>query len=356
MRYNPAVPEILVAILAGPVLWLAGAIMFDGVHWVLHRMLRSRFAWLRALAWPHSVHHAWIDRDLATNRELQRANIWCHLVPEYLTQLAFTGVIALVLPLPFAIVLTILQTVLFACLLSFRGRDINHRPPAVIDAHPRGWTTPPSYHLLHHVWPDAHFSAYTKLVDWVVGGGSQITGRRFVWRGPYSKLGSSLRVEVENSGGVDASQMLEPHEIDVLVLLDADAPLEEQVEKFIAETGARQLPPEIWALRTNTDDPVARHYVDDVRVSFRTLVASEYRPLPDPTSPPAGRRAARRALFWIRRDAHVVALNLRSGSAAPRSVRHVAPRTPAGARSVRHRSEMVADTEHRAGAYLNRAS
>ena len=41
---------MLRAILLGPILWLAGAIVFDAVHWVLHLMLRSRFGWLTAFA------------------------------------------------------------------------------------------------------------------------------------------------------------------------------------------------------------------------------------------------------------------------------------------------------------------
>ncbi len=77
--------EVALAVLFGPLLWLLGAVLFDAVHWVLHLMLRSRWRLLRALAWPHAVHHAWIDRRLETNERLRSANIWCHIVPEYLT-------------------------------------------------------------------------------------------------------------------------------------------------------------------------------------------------------------------------------------------------------------------------------
>ncbi len=38
----PLWAEVLLAIAVGPALWLAGAIFFDFVHWVLHAMLRSR--------------------------------------------------------------------------------------------------------------------------------------------------------------------------------------------------------------------------------------------------------------------------------------------------------------------------
>lgn len=326
--------EILLAILAGPPLWLAGAIVFDGVHWVLHGMLRSRSALLRRLARPHGVHHEWIDRDLNTNWALQSANTWCHIVPEYATQLVFTGLVALALPLPFTAVLLVLQTAVFLGILAARGRDVNHRPAARIDAHPPGWRTPPSYHALHHAWPDAHFSSYTKLVDRIVGGGVQIEGRRFGWQGPDSALAAALRARVERAGGRTASR----EEPDVLVLLDPVAALDGPAEAFIGATRDRQLPPEIWALRASGADAVARYYRDDVRVVFRTLVV----PAGD-LSPAAAERAVRRALFWIRRDAHFVWLEQPLVLAAFRRFLRTGPRSPAGATPVRHRLELAAD-------------
>jgi hypothetical protein len=327
--------EIALAIVAGPVLWLLGALVFDAVHWVLHVTLRSQRAWLRALARPHGVHHEWIDRSLVTNWELQRANVFCHIVPEYGTQLVFTGGVALLLPLSFAAVLFVLQTAVFLGILRAGGRDSNHRPAARIDAHPPGWLTPPSYHALHHVHPDAHFSAYTKVVDWIVGGGAQIAGRRFAWRGPDSALGAALRAEVERAGGISVGTEAAA---DVVVLLDADAPLAGAVEALIEETRGHQLPPEVWALRAAADDPVARHYRDDVRVSFRTLLVP-----PAELDAAAARRAVRRALFWIRRDAHFVALAEPLGLAALRRFRCTRPVAPAGAVLVRHRLEYAAD-------------
>jgi hypothetical protein len=325
--------EIVLAIVLGPLLWLAGAIVFDGVHWVLHQMLQSHQAWLRALAWPHSVHHQWIDQNLETNWEFQSANIACHIIPEYLTQLVFTGLVALVLPLPFALVLGLLQTLVFLGILSARGRDVNHRPAARIDAHPPGWLTPPTYHALHHAWPDAYFSSYTKVVDRVVGGGSQIAGRRFGWHGPDSTLAAALRDEVEHAGGLIAGNPEALDELDVLVLVDPMAPLEDPVEAFVAATCDRQLPPEVWALRRNAEDPVARHYRDDVRVALRTLWAPD-RAL----SAASARRAARSALFWIRRDAHFVTLGNGPSYSAWRRFRRTEPIEPEGA-SVGSRSQ-----------------
>ncbi len=329
--------EIVLAILLGPILWLAGAIVFDVVHWLLHAMLRSRWAWLRVLAWPHEVHHRWIDRALDTHWELQTANVWCHLVPEFLTQLVFTGVLALVLPWPFVGVVLALQVAVFVGLLRARGRDINHRPVARIDAHPAGWRTPPSYHLLHHAFPDAYFSAYTKLVDRIVGGGAQIAGRRFAWRGPGSPLAAALRSEVESAGGATVDGPDDFADIDVLVLADPRADLLGPVEAFIAATRDRQLPPEVWAVRADPADALARHYRDDVRVAFRTLWLPE-----DAAVDEAWRRRARRALFWVRRDAHFVPLSRGAPLAALRRFLSTPATAPPGAALVRHRLELVA--------------
>ena len=86
--------ETLLSLVLGALLWVLGTVVFDTVHWILHGMLRSRWALLRALAWPHAVHHQWIDRELRVVWENQRRNVFCHIVPEFLTQLAFSGVSA----------------------------------------------------------------------------------------------------------------------------------------------------------------------------------------------------------------------------------------------------------------------
>lgn len=315
--------ELLAAILLGPLLWLVGAVVFDGVHWILHVMLRSRLAVLRVLAWPHAVHHRWIDRRLETHLELRAANVFCHIVPEYLTQLVYTGVLALLLPAYLVGTVFVLQTALFLGILAGRGQDLNHRPAARIDAHRPGWTTPPAYHALHHAWPDAYYSAYTKVVDWVVGSGAQIAERGFALVGSDSALATGLRTELERLGG---ETVADAHRADVVVLLDPAAALDAAVESLIDATRDRQLPPEVWAVRVRADDPLARHYRDDVRVCFRTLLAPV-----EPLDAEAAAHAARRALFWIRRDAHFVSLRSAGALAAWRRFRGTRAVAPEGA-------------------------
>ena len=104
-------------ILAGAPLWALGTVFFDAVHWVLHGLLGSRWRLLRWIAWPHSVHHRWLDAKLQVHWELQRANIWCHIVPEYLTQLAFSAALLLVLPTATVISCAVIQTAVFLLIL-----------------------------------------------------------------------------------------------------------------------------------------------------------------------------------------------------------------------------------------------
>jgi monoglucosyldiacylglycerol epimerase len=184
----------------GALLWLAGTVVFDAVHCLLHQMLASRSALLRALAWPHGVHHRWLDRELRANWEFQRRNVACHLVPEFLTQVAFSGALLLMLP-PAPVWLCIgLQTLAFVYLLSQRGLDINHRSVELLDAYAPSFVCPPAYHALHHVFPDAYFSAYTKLVDVLVGSAAHLEGRRFALLGSRTPFGRAIAEALRAAG------------------------------------------------------------------------------------------------------------------------------------------------------------
>jgi hypothetical protein len=319
-----------------------GTIVFDTVHWLLHCMLRSRWPALRALAWPHAVHHQWIDRQLRVVWENQRRNVFCHIVPEFLTQLAFSGLLLLVLPLGPVLVCVALQIAAFAYVLSQQGLDINHRPVEFLDAYAPSWFCPPAYHALHHVYPDAYFSAYTKLVDGIVGGGAWLAGRRYGLVGASTPLGRALRSELEGAG---AACLLEVHDaaevafrrLDVLVICDPAADEVALVEALANATHGRQLPPEVWAVHERPDDPTARHYFRDVRISYRTLIA----PKP-PLDTEAASRAARTALFLVRRGLHCVPMRISpSAWRARQSFRSTRPTRPEAAPRVKSRAELV---------------
>jgi hypothetical protein len=297
----PAPLEVVRALLLGLPLWIAGVHFFDGVHWVLHRMMRSRWGLLRVLSRPHVMHHRWLDPSLSTRWEYQHRNLWGHIVLEYVTQLVFSALLLLVLPTGVVAACVLYQTLLFAYILSERGLDVNHRAIEMLDAYRPSFLAMPAYHALHHVYPDAYFSAYSKLVDYVIGGGVYLRGRRIAMLGADSAFGRALRERLQAESTDSIRELEGPdstvlEEIDVLVLCDPDLDRLEAVERFIRATRQRQLPPEVWAVQREAADGLARHYYRDLRVTYRALhVAPDA--LDDPTR---ARRAARTALFCIR--------------------------------------------------------
>lgn len=329
------VAHALWTLAAGILLWIAGTVVFDTVHWLLHLMLGSRWALLRALGWPHGVHHRWLDSELRTNWELQGMNVFCHLIPEYLTQLAFS--VSLLVLLPPAPIWTCiaLQTLAFGYLLAHKGLDRNHLPVEILDAYRPSFFCPPEYHALHHVHPDAYFSAYTKLVDQLLGSAAWLAERRYALVGADTEFGRALRAGLRTVGAADVCAIECPADaaradLDVLVLCDAEVDRVAFVEAFARATRTRRLPPEVWAIHARADDASARHYARSVRVSYRLLFAA------DPGA--LGAEDARRALSLVRRGAHFVPL---CGTAQAwrgwRSFRATQPQRPETAPRVRSR-------------------
>jgi len=324
--------------------WITGLHVFDAIHCVLHAMLRSRHAALRGLAHPHAVHHRWLDADLRIHPEEQVANLWCHVFPEFATQAAFTLVLASLLPAATIGVALFLQVAVLAGVASRRGLDRNHLPIDVLDAYRPSVLALPAYHALHHVHPDAHYSAYSKAVDWIVGSGTVLRGRRFAVIGAESTFGAGIADALERDGAAavdrrEAGVMPGAEGLastDVLILALPDDRHEVAVERFIAATRRRQLPPEVWAVRPDPRDGVARHYHGDARVNYRAIVV----PAATLRDPESAAHAAASAMRAIRRGWNFVAL----GSAldairAFTAFRRTAPRLPPGATVVPHRRE-----------------
>jgi len=332
--------RLALEVLAAVPLWAAGTVFFDGVHWVLHGFLGSRWRLLRWIAWPHSVHHAWLDSSLQIRWENQRANIWCHIVPEYLTQLAFCA--ALLWTLPRVTVLTCMfaQTVIVVLILRQQGLDINHRPIEMLDAHRPSWLAPVTYHALHHVWPDTHYAAYSKLVDWVVGGGLRLRGRSVGLARAETPFGRALAQRIAREAP-DLRRLSGPDDpalaqVDLLIVCDPSENETAWIENLIRLTRQRQLPPEAWAIHTQPQSGVARHYYRDVRVIYRALVARAE----DLRNPRRAARAARTALFFARHAFRYVPTSAAT-LLAYFSFRNTAPIRPVGF-ELRHRSELRA--------------
>jgi hypothetical protein len=291
----------------------------------------------------HAVHHAWLDRTLAVHWDLRGRNVWCHLVPEFLTQVAFTAGAAMLVPAPVAWGCFILQTVVFAALLSYRGLDVNHRPVDYLDAYVPSVVCRPQYHALHHVYPDAHFSAYGMFVDWLVGGGLHLSGRTVTLAGAPTAFEDALCAELRTHGariGARVDGVADPRlaQVDVLLLCDPATVATVLVEALVAATRRRRLPPEVWVASSGTD-ATARHYYTDGRVLHRTLATTAGADL----DAVAVRRAARVATFFLFRGARWVptTIGLRAWRAY-RRFRRTAPLRPAGAGPRPSRAQLAA--------------
>jgi len=125
------------------------------------------------------------------------------------------------------------------------------------------------------VYPGAYFSAYTKVVDWLVAGDAQLRGRSYATAGGSLAVTDTFREELARRGITHVAdwESLSTREraaLEVLILCGGD--VARTVEEFIAATANRKLPPEVWSLHDRPDDPVARAYHRDVRVNYRTIL------------------------------------------------------------------------------------
>lgn len=327
---------VAVGIPAVVLLFLASTVFFDVVHWILHRMLASPSAMLRALAWPHGVHHRWIDRRLRVNYEYQTANVWCHLVLEYLTQLSFAALLALVLPRWLTLGLIGMQTLVFLMLLRERGLDLNHRPQPVVEVARPSLFCPVAYHAQHHAFPDAFFSSYVKLVDVVLGTAIDLRSLRVGLLESGSPFGRAFEECLRAAGTREVVALEAPDardDVDVLVLCDPARDLAAQVERYVDGNGKRQLPAEVWAVIASPSDAVARYYYRDRRLLFRPIV------LPDAQvgDDDAAAHAARSAFFWIVRGAHLP--RTRGLYPSLRAWKSIRPEQPSGVQPIQSRAE-----------------
>src|SRR3954453_4447237 len=109
-------------------LFLAATVLFDVIHYILHRFLESRWRALRWLGGLHQAHHDFFDQRLQFHDRLVGANLVRHVIPEYLNQVVFTSAGFLFLdPWPVGMALAY-ETVIFVAVVVLRGMDRNHVP------------------------------------------------------------------------------------------------------------------------------------------------------------------------------------------------------------------------------------
>jgi len=304
-------------------LFLASTIVFDAIHWLLHRFSGSGRLWLERLGELHEVHHRFLGRDLRIHDAYQTANIFHHVIPEYATHVAFSLALLQVLPTRIVFGTLVLQTFVVGFILFRRGKDPNHVGVERVPAYRPMFACVPPYHWLHHRYPDAHFSSYVKLFDHLMGTGVSLAGRRVGLSTVSTAFATTLGKLLERAGVAEV-RPLEPdpsdgrmRDLDILVLTHEGSAEASRgvVERFGALVAERRFPAEVWALvREREFEPYARGYYTDPRLIYRHVTGSKTE------------AAAKRAFFLIRRGFNYVPTSWRGALDFPRFFWRVAVR------------------------------
>jgi hypothetical protein len=324
-------------------LYAATTVVFDVLHYVLHRCIASRSRILRIVGAPHAVHHAFLGTSLRFDEQLTWPNLWWHRVPEWTVQVVATACAAPFVPLSWVLCTMAVHTVLFVITVVKRGKDANHVDYRVIPS-PRSCFVGPAYHALHHAHPEQYMGSFVKLFDWVAGTGCQLQGKRIAMTGASGAFGEPFRELLEQAGatvtalrfgqewtygdydGVDRAL----EDADILVLAhgakgasamqancDSFVAL---IERFLARHPDALVPVEVWAVGSEIEAhpawgnaelqvyleskrAYARHawrYFRDRRLTYRHIVPAAFRSRMGPGLM-SGRTAARVAMFFIRR-------------------------------------------------------
>lgn len=332
------------------VVFVAATFVFDVIHYLLHRCLKSSFGPFRFVGSLHQAHHDFFDDQLTFQKPATLRNLVLHVVPEYSTQMAVCAAALLVFDWPAVVLVMGFLTLLFVLVIIGRGKDPHHvayekLPPAHDDLLVMG-----PYHSLHHVYPDGYYSSYVTIFDRLMGTGCQIRGRRVAMTGASGAFGGPLKEMLERAGAawVKAFKFGEDYtyddygrlddvlrEADILVLAHGSKKEHAMqancesfvalIERFKALTKHRRFPVEVWAVGSEIEchpafgDPDlkvyleskrafarhARRYYRDRDILYRHVVPSAFRSRMGPGLI-SGRTAAWLALFLIRRGLRYV--------------------------------------------------
>ncbi len=185
--------NILIHYIAYPFLIFASAtIVFDTIHYLLHRWHDNSFRLLRHFSKMHWDHHLFFNNQLTINQIYEGQNLKHHVIPEYITQVAITWVYYILFPLESIIITLAFETIIFATVLYLRGQDPNHRDNTKLKKFNNQPLVTTSYHGYHHLFPNNYFSSYFKIFDWVKGSAMQLNGKRIVLTGAGGALGAAL--------------------------------------------------------------------------------------------------------------------------------------------------------------------
>ena len=269
--------DIIIFLLQAALVFVVSTVLFDALHWTLHKWESSPIPLLRTLSSWHWVHHKFLGLDMQINPAYARANIWFHILPEYLTSMAGTLIFLVVFPWPVIAAVAAIRTVMRVFTLREDGLDYNHMAMDRVGGQQGLLWVDNNYHAMHHVYPHNFFSSFANVFDLIAGTTCQIEGRRFLVTGVGGAFGSAMVAKLTKLGGIvetaksgadfkagDYAAMREKLErADVLILAhgaksddcwNANYVTFRDLTELFADIGkARLAPPEVWALGSEVE-------------------------------------------------------------------------------------------------------
>lgn len=242
--------ELLFSMASGIGLLLLATIAFDILHVALHRCATSSSPILQTLGALHEVHHHFLDTELRIHREFIAANVWCHVIPEFLVQVIITCLLGMFFSMTALMVALAIELLVFLLIIKpTPGFDINHHPIEQLKAYRPLYFCVPEYHLLHHVYPLAYFSSWIKTLDHLLGTGICLQHRTVAISGMDTVFGKELAEKLQQAGcrlvGMDLPTA------DILVLCHDPGTARDyqtMIESFYQIHAAQKIPVEVWAL------------------------------------------------------------------------------------------------------------
>ncbi|MGV8856040.1 MAG: hypothetical protein ACOH2L_15505 [Devosia sp.] len=196
------ITTVIVFVLQAALAFVVSTALFDALHWTLHQWENASSPLLRRLSSWHWVHHKFLGLDMQINPAYARANIWFHILPEYLTSLAGTLVFLLVFPWPPLAVVAVIRTIMLIMTLHEEGLDYNHMSMDRVGGQQGLLWVDNNYHAMHHVYPHNFFSSFANVFDLLAGTACQIKGRKFLVTGASGAFGAAMLERLTRAGGI----------------------------------------------------------------------------------------------------------------------------------------------------------
>lgn len=259
-------------------LFIASSVIFDAVHYLLHRWQRSRFGLLRMFSSWHQVHHDFLDKNMDVHPALAWKNFYAHLLPEYATSMAGTMVFIVWVDWLVVFAILLLHTGLLFARIVEEGMDFHHMSADRISGQRGAIAVGPSFHAMHHINPRSHYSSVVNVFDMVFGTALAISGKKVLLTGATGAYGSQMYAALTKLGAkvetlsvtditVSVIEGMHLEEYDFLVmchgLKKSDQPWEvwranhavttALGDAFIQSNLKDLVPPEIWCVGSEAE-------------------------------------------------------------------------------------------------------